>query len=102
MMTNLVNEKRLRKELQEADFFLQRYPENSRRLESVARALYWLGEENARAYLLMVAQAAETGVNYDRMRAATIIDWPVRSKEPTNTSKRLTGILGLSKDKQTP
>jgi uncharacterized protein YjbI with pentapeptide repeats len=69
MMTNLVNEKRLRKELQEADFFLQRYPENSRRLESVARALYWLGEENARAYLLMVAQAAETGVNYDRMRA---------------------------------
>ena len=69
MMTNLVNEKRLRKELQEANFFLQRYPENSRRLESVARALYWLGEENARAYLIMVAQAAETEPNYDPMRA---------------------------------
>src|SRR5215208_5855573 len=69
MMTNLVNEKRLRKELQEADFFLQRYPEDSRRLESVARALYWLGEENARAYLLKVAQVAETKTNYDPMRA---------------------------------
>ena len=55
--------------MQEANFFLQRYPENSRRLESVARALYWLGEENARAYLIMVAQAAETGSNYDPMRA---------------------------------
>ena len=69
MMTNLVNEKRLRKELQEANFFLQRYPEDSRMLESVARGLYWLGEENARAYLIMVAQAAETEHNYDPMRA---------------------------------
>jgi|SRR5215213_1424243 len=69
MMKNLVNEKRLRKELQEANFFLQRYPENSRRLESVARALYWLGDENARAYLIMVAQAAETEFNYAPMRA---------------------------------
>src|SRR5215203_1895275 len=69
MTTNLVNEKRLRKELQEANFFLQRYPEDSRRLESVARALYWLDDENARAYLIMVAQAAETGFNYDPMRA---------------------------------
>jgi hypothetical protein len=69
MMTNLVNEKRLRKELQEANFFLQRYPENSRRLESVARALYWLGEENARAYLIIVAQAAETEPNYDPNRS---------------------------------
>ena len=69
MMTNLVNEKRLRKELQEANFFLQRYPEDSRLLESVARALYWLGEENTRAYLIMVAQAAESGFNYDPMRA---------------------------------
>ena len=68
-MKNLVNEKRLRKELQEANFFLQRYPENSRRLESVARALYWLGDENARAYLIMVAQAAETEFNYAPMRA---------------------------------
>src|ERR671920_713990 len=69
MMTNLVNEKRLRKELQEANFFLQRYPENSLLLESVARGLYWLGEENARAYLIRVAQAAETGFNYQPMRA---------------------------------
>ena len=69
MRTKLVNEKRLRKELQEANFVLQRYPEDSRRLESVARALYWLGEENARAYLIMVAQAAEIGFNYDPMRA---------------------------------
>jgi uncharacterized protein YjbI with pentapeptide repeats len=69
VMTNIVNEKRLRKELQEANFFLQRYPENSRRLESVARALYWLGDENARAYLIMVAKAAETEPNYDPMRA---------------------------------
>ena len=68
-MTNLVDEKRLQKELQEATFLLQRYPENSRKLESVARALYWLGEENARAYLVMVAQAAETEPNYDPMRA---------------------------------
>jgi uncharacterized protein YjbI with pentapeptide repeats len=68
--TNLVNEKRLRKELQEANFFLQRYPEDSRSLESVARALYWLGDENSRAYLIMVAQAAETEFNYDPMRAS--------------------------------
>jgi uncharacterized protein YjbI with pentapeptide repeats len=69
MMTNLVNEKRLRKELQEANFRLQRYPENSLRLESVARGLYWLGEENARAYLIRVAQVAESGFNYHPMRA---------------------------------
>src|SRR5919112_829958 len=69
MMTNLVDESRLRKELQEANFFLQRYPEDSRMLESVARGLYWLGEENARAYLIMVAQAAETEPNNDPMRA---------------------------------
>jgi uncharacterized protein YjbI with pentapeptide repeats len=68
-MTNLVNEKSLRKELQEANFFLQRYPEDSRRLESVARAQYWLGDENARSYLVMVAKAAETRFNYQPMRA---------------------------------
>src|SRR5919112_884025 len=69
LVKNLVHEKRLRRELQEANFFLQRYPENSLLLESVARGLYWLGEENARAYLIRVAQAAETGFNYQPMRA---------------------------------
>lgn len=49
-MTNLVNEKRLRKELQEANFFLQRYPANSRWLESVARAMYWPSRTLARKY----------------------------------------------------
>jgi uncharacterized protein YjbI with pentapeptide repeats len=69
VMKNLVNEKRLRKELQEANYFLERYPEDSRRLESVARGLYWLGDEDARAYLIRVAQVAETGLNYHPMRA---------------------------------
>ena len=68
-MTDVINEKKLRKELRKAEHILEQSPDSSIWLESVARCLYWLGDPKAREYLCRVACEAESGPYYSPKRA---------------------------------